>query len=80
VLAAGAVRVARETRPFRDITAAGDGFGEIALLRGVPRTATVTTIEETVLLAIDRAPFLAAVTGHPDTFAAAEREVAARAM
>lgn len=80
VLAAGAVRVERAGRHLRDITTVGDGFGEIALLRGVPRTATVTTIGETVLLTIDRAPFLAAVTGHPDAFAAAEREVAARAV
>ena len=80
VLAAGAVRVEREGRHRRDVDTAGDGFGEIALLRGVPRTATVTTIQETVVMAIDRAPFLAAVTGHPDAFAAAEREVAARAM
>jgi len=80
VLAAGAVRVEREARHLRDITTLGEGFGEIALLRGVPRTATVTTMQETVLLTIDRAPFLAAVTGHPDAFAAAEHEVAARAM
>ena len=80
VLAAGAVRVEREGRHLRDVDVVGDGFGEIALLRGVPRTATVTTIQETVLLTIDRAPFLAAVTGHPDAFAAAEQEVAARAM
>jgi hypothetical protein len=80
VLAAGAVRIEREGRHLRDIGNAGEGFGEIALLRGVPRTATVSAIEETVLLAIDRAPFLAAVTGHPAAVAAAEQEVAARAM
>lgn len=80
VLAAGIVRIEREGRHLRDVEAIGAGFGEVALLRGVPRTATVTTIQETVLLTIDRAPFLAAVTGHPDAFAAAEHEVAARAM
>ncbi len=80
VLAAGAVRIEMQGHHVRDIATPGDGFGEIALLRGVPRTATVTTTRETILLAIDRAPFLAAVTGHPDAFAAAEREVAARPM
>jgi CRP-like cAMP-binding protein len=76
VLARGAVRVDQEGRWLRDLSTPGGGFGEIALLRGVPRTATVTAAEESVLLAVDRADFLAAVTGHAATRAAADRVVA----
>jgi CRP-like cAMP-binding protein len=79
VLAEGAVRVEQGGRLLRELSAPGDGFGEIALLRDVPRTATVTTTRETILFAVDRAPFLAAITGHPAAFAAANEVVAAHA-
>lgn len=42
----------------------GGSFGEIALLADVPRQATVTARGSGALLAIDREPFLTAVTGH----------------
>lgn len=42
----------------------GDSFGEVALVADVPRTATVTASSPGMLLAIDREPFLLAVTGH----------------
>jgi MFS family permease len=41
----------------------GEGFGEIALVRDVPRTATVIVVEDAVLLGIARGPFVDALGG-----------------
>ncbi|MEW6223343.1 MAG: cyclic nucleotide-binding domain-containing protein [Chloroflexota bacterium] len=77
VLAAGSVAVRGGGRDLGR-NGPGDGLGEIALLREVPRTATVTALEPVEAFEIDRATFLAAVTGHEPSAAAAERVVEAR--
>jgi MFS family permease len=63
-----------EGRPF----GSGSSFGEIALMRDVPRTATVTASTDTVLLALERDDFLAAVTGHEPSTVVAQSVVARR--
>jgi hypothetical protein len=57
---------------------AGGYFGEIALLRDLPRTATVTAKTSVVLYALDREDFLATVSSHAPSEQAAEEVVTAR--
>ncbi|MDT4959932.1 MAG: hypothetical protein QOD31_3731, partial [Pseudonocardiales bacterium] len=64
------VHVATNRRP--------DGLGEIALLRKVPRTATVIADGPVVLYALDGAAFVTVVTGHDATRRHAEAVATSR--
>ena len=72
VIADGEVDVQVDGAPRRR-QHAGDFFGEIALLRDVPRTASVSAVGPVTVLVIDRVEFLAGVGGHPRSADAAER-------
>lgn len=56
----------------------GDHAGEIALLHGIRRTATIVALEPVELYALPREDFLAAVTGHEASTKAARELVAMR--
>ena len=56
----------------------GDFFGEIGLLRDVPRTATIVAGVDTVLQVLERDDFLSAVTGHSEARVAADAIVSRR--
>ncbi len=71
VIESGAVEVTQDGAVLRQ-EGAGDFFGEIGLIRDVPRTATVTATEETVLVALTRSVFLGALAGSDESRIAAE--------
>lgn len=77
VIGEGTVEVRADGRAVRTL-AAGEYFGEIALLRDVPRTATVTASEAVELHALERDDFVAAVTGHAASAEAADSVIASR--
>jgi MFS family permease len=78
VLESGELSVTQGGRSLRTVADRGVGVGEIALLQDVPRTASVTAVRPSVLLTLERADFLEAITGHPQAHDAARRVVAER--
>lgn len=77
IVADGEVDIVVDGQAVR-VTGPGGYFGEIALLRDVPRTATVRARDEVELLALDRDDFIAAVTGHAASAEAADSVIATR--
>jgi MFS family permease len=77
VIERGEVEVLIAGRRVRNL-GAGDSFGEIALLRDVPRTATIATTSSVLLQRLDRARFIGTVAGDPASSNAADAVVGAR--
>lgn len=75
VVETGELTVTRQGADVRRL-GPGDSFGEVALLRSVPRTATVVTTAPSILLCLRRDVFVATVTGHRPTESTAEESVA----
>ena len=63
LIADGQVKVSKKGKEVATLTR-GDGFGEIALLEGVPRTATVVADTDLELFSLEKEPFVLALTGH----------------
>jgi MFS family permease len=77
VIQSGTVDVTKEGRHLASL-GPGDFVGEIALLRNIPRTATVTATSAAVLQALDRQHFIPAVTGQGAFGEAVEGTIATR--
>ena len=77
VLAVGEAETEVDGRVVRRL-GPGDSFGEIALLRDVPRTASVTAATDGIAFVIERDAFVCAVSGDRQSMAAAETVIGQR--
>jgi MFS family permease len=77
VIASGEVEVVKDGQVINE-EGPGEFFGEISLLRDVPRTATVRAKTDVELRALERDDFIAAVTGHAASAEAADAIIATR--
>lgn len=70
VVLSGSAKVFRTSEDGRDrilmILRGGDAFGELAMIEGLPRSATVQTLEDTEMLVVSRRDFEAFARAHPD--------------
>lgn len=77
IIDSGTVEVEAEGAAIRTM-GPGGYCGEIALLRGIPRTATVRSTTEVTAYGLSGADFVAAVTGDREASGSADRVVDAR--
>ncbi len=73
----GSVEITRDGRHVAHL-GPGEVFGEIALLRAIPRTATVTATSDSVFQSLERDVFLPAVTGQREVHELTESAVTKR--
>lgn len=82
VIAEGKVKVSRSSNDDKEVILAilndSDFFGEMSLLDGMARSATVTAIEESRLFIIQRAEFLDLLKKYPDVSIALLTELTKR--
>jgi MFS family permease len=76
-IATGELQVTKNGRDVK-LLRRGDGFGEIALIEDVPRTATVTATTDAELFSLTKEPFILALTGHAPAARAASEMVSNR--
>ena len=77
MIAEGRTRATTDGGQLREMNT-GESFGEIALLRRIPRTATITAVSRVAVRFLVREEFLAAVTGNPESVESAEEVVSDR--
>jgi MFS family permease len=77
LIASGRARASKDGKQLSEMGTA-ESFGEIALLRRIPRTATVTAVSRLDVRILPREEFLAAVTGNPESVESADALVSAR--
>jgi len=77
LIEAGSLEVEQDGQRIRTLGSPA-AVGEIALLRHVPRTATVRATTPTTAFALTGPDFIAAVTSRPESVAAADEIIAAR--
>lgn len=62
-VAQGELAISRNGQ-FQQTISRGEGFGEIALIRDIPRQASVTAVTDVLLYALHKEMFVQTVTGH----------------
>jgi MFS family permease len=71
-VSSGSLYIVRQGELVQTVTR-GQGFGEIALIRDIPRQATVTAESDTLLYSLDKELFVVTLTRHAGASTAARR-------